>query len=275
MSYTPPTYNAVDADFTDATYNPPAYNRVRGAFTDAPPELIDSSSGGHYLTLVGNAIVESGQKKFGTSALDLTVVNSNSRVEITDDLADFAFGTGQFTVEAWMRITTASLGWYGIVTQWENFGPGSFWLGLADTGFLGFYNDAAGPEAPYTPPLNTWVHVAADRDASNVIRLYADGVVIDSRTSGAALSSSALPFNIGNDSSGGRRFPGQIDGVHVSRVARYGGAFTPPSSAPVADANSVLVANFDMVLPVGGAGGHRRPRQWQRGSVRGNSFKKP
>jgi len=84
--------------------------------------------------------------------------------------------------------------------------------------------------ASYTLPLNTWVHIAVDRNLFGVTRIYANGVVIASGTNTAALFASTEPLRIGNDPTTARRFPGQIDDLRITKgAARYEGAFTPPA----------------------------------------------
>jgi hypothetical protein len=80
--------------------------------------------------------------------------------------------------------------------------------------------------------LDTWYHLAADRDASNILRVYVDGVVVASEDIGSfAFHDSTDGLSIGrlNSSSGFRRFlNGWLDALRLTKaVARYGGAFNP------------------------------------------------
>jgi hypothetical protein len=103
-----------------------------------------------------------------------------------------------------------------------------------------FQYSTTGTDSPFvqgtlSPTVNGWTHLAVDRDASNVLRIYGDGVVIASGTVSATLFNSTRGLTIGNDESATRTFVGQIDEVRITKgVARYGGAFTPPS-APFLD----------------------------------------
>ena len=83
------------------------------------------------------------------------------------------------------------------------------------------------------PALDTWYHLAVDRDALNILRLYVDGVVVASEDIGSfAFHDSTDGLSIGrlNSSSGFRRFlNGWLDALRLTRgVARYGGTFNPP-----------------------------------------------
>jgi hypothetical protein len=83
----------------------------------------------------------------------------------------------------------------------------------------------------YTPTLNTWVHLCAERDASNVIKVYAAGVQIATATDSSAFFTSTLGFVIGNiNGLTNAKFPGYVDSCRVTiGSTRYGAAFTPPS----------------------------------------------
>jgi hypothetical protein len=105
------------------------------------------------------------------------------------------------------------------------------------SGSLAFYYSTTGSDNPnvgasYTPSLNTWIHLAADRDASNVLRVYANGVVVASATVSSAFFTTGQVPTIGNDGNGFRPFPGHLDEARITKgVTRYGGAFTPPTTA--------------------------------------------
>ena len=87
------------------------------------------------------------------------------------------------------------------------------------------------------PTTGVWHHYAADRDAGGTLRIYIDGVVVAS-TSAPTFANSIQPVNIGNDNGTGRTWPGYIDEVRVTKgIARYGGAFTPPSAPFVSEPN--------------------------------------
>ena len=171
--------------------------------------------------------------KFGTASL--LCPNATGSCSCSDS-ADWDFGSGQFTVELWARRTAA--GDDALLGQWSS--TSNLGWGLranATGGLLEFYYSANGTtnttkvSGSYTLPLNTWAHVAADRDASNVLRVYADGVVIASATVAVTFFNSTLPLAIGSDAFT-RAFSGQVDEVRITKgVARYAGAFSPPTAA--------------------------------------------
>ena len=211
---------------------------------------IDSSPSGHAVTLT-SAPLSTTQKKFGTTALQSSG-GGNSNAAITGTLTDFQFGTGQFTIEAWVYFTSAPAATtYAVLGNFA----GSTDLGIElnwNGNNLRFYYSTTGTDAlvvqgAFTPTLNQWYHVAVDRDASNLIRLYLNGAVIASATASASFFPSPRTLYVANDGNLSRGFPGYVDEVRISRVARYGGAFTPQTAAYY-DAVTVTKANAYAVL---------------------------
>ena len=77
-----------------------------------------------------------------------------------------------------------------------------------------------------TANLNAWHHIAATRDASNTARLFVDGVLKATATSTAAPTSSTGFLGIGDAGDAVTEyFPGWIDEVRISNVARYTASF--------------------------------------------------
>lgn len=203
---------------------------------NASTTLADSSSSHKSVTSNGQHKLTTAQAKFGSASFDCTT--SGGGTGQTPDSADWLFGAGQFTVEAWVRTTLAISGQRVIVGQWAATAGGQLsWVLRFNTGVLDFGYSTTGADsffvtATYSPTLNQWTHFAADRDASNVLRLYVDGVVVASGTAAATFFNSTQPLYIGNDGAATRAFTGQIDEVRVTNgVARYAGAFTPPTAS--------------------------------------------
>jgi Concanavalin A-like lectin/glucanases superfamily len=191
--------------------------------------FVDNSAANRTVTALGADALTTAQQRFGTASLSVGAGPSSATG------AQWQFGAGQFTVEAFVRPTAAISGVRGIVTVWGTAGFGWF-LGF-NGNTLNFFYSTTGADNPvvtgaYTPTQNQWAHIAADRDASNVLRVYADGVVIASATVSATFFNSTRTLRIGDDETVTRVFAGQIDEVRITKgVARYGGAFTPPTAA--------------------------------------------
>ena len=223
----------------------------------------DASSQNLPLGLTGTTLplVDSTRTKFGTYALNL-VSASNDAGAATPSVMTVAgaqFGAGQFTVEAWIYLnthsTTAS---ETIISLWGSSSNQGWSLDFNSSGQLQFQystngSTAAAVGAAYTPATGQWLHIAADRDASNVLRVYAGGSVIASATVAAALFASTRQLYVGNNTNTNSKLPGYIGAVRITKgVARYAGAFTPPAAAfPTTSAgdssyaSTTLLLNFD------------------------------
>lgn len=195
-----------------------------GTFTDV-------SASNH--SLLASLTSVNATAKFGSGAAFFSAGSAN--ITASGTLTDFNFGAGQFTVEAWGYYTGTPGTVSTIAAQWQgssNLG----WSFAIVSGALGFYYSTTGTDNPnvgaaFSPTLNTWYHLAADRDASNVLRVYVNGSVIASATVASTFFASTLSLLIGNDGNGGRVFTGLLDEVRVVKgQAMYGGAFTPPSA---------------------------------------------
>lgn len=187
--------------------------------------------GGHTLTAT-SATVSTASPKFGTGCASLTTA-STANIN-TGNAVDFNLGAGLFTVEAWGYIPSGVSGVQAIISQWGWSQRG--WLFGFNGNTLNFFYSTTGSDNPaftgsYTPPTNQWIHFAADRDASNNFRLYANGVVIATGNTSSTIFASTANCIIGNDLEfGNRAFPGFLDEVRVTKGrALYAGAFTPPT----------------------------------------------
>lgn len=201
--------------------------------TNGSTTFIDSSAAAHSLTSSGTAKLTTAQKKFGTASFDVTGTSADN-VQAADS-ADWEFGSGQFTVEGWIQPTSTPSGVKGVLAHWGTSGNLGWFFGYNST-TLSFFYSTTGSDNPSvgaaaSPTTNVWTFIAADRDASNVLRVYSAGSVVASATVSATFFNSTRTLKIGNDETGSRGFPGYLDELRITKgVARYGGAFTPPTA---------------------------------------------
>ena len=73
---------------------------------DASTTFTDSSLAPHTLTPHGAAQVDTAQKQFGTGGGYITGASDYLTL---DSASDFTFGTGDFTIETWVRRETADV----------------------------------------------------------------------------------------------------------------------------------------------------------------------
>lgn len=210
----------------------------------SPNHLLDESSFGHNLT-AGGSFARGTPAKFGTVGAGRTGAGTASRGTLAHD-ADFIF-SGAFTIECWHFIPTsaATTGTSGISKYQDSAGNRS-WAMLftfnsgSDLQGYGARLSTDGTNLAWDFTTgniyadNVYRHVCLERNSSDLVRLYVDGVVVGSQTvSGALFNNSAVALEVGGyDNGGGSPAGYRIDEVRITRnVARYNGAFTPPTAA--------------------------------------------
>lgn len=187
---------------------------------------------GKTITFIGNAQLDTAQKKFGTASLLLDGTGDSCSLA---DHADFTF-TGAFTIECFIRCVDATpatemylfhIG--GMTVSLETNGD---LIGAISTGGGGFNTRAASGMADAT-----WYHIALARTlATNGTKLFVNGVQVGSNfgDSNAGGNQSHLERIGAVDDTGSPilEFNGWIDSFRVTNgVNRYPNAFTPPAAA--------------------------------------------
>lgn len=196
-------------------------------FTDA--------TGRHTPAAQNEAALSTAQKYEGTASLYLD--GTDDYVTIADS-ADWALGTA-FTLELSVRYDSVSTRPM-LVGQYVD--DNNLWwfrnrFASADAG-MEFRVVSGGTEIIYLVDgtttgwsTATWYDLCVERNASGLIRLYRDGTVLNSGTDTATVpdlaASLAIGQNIGSGSYLTTYFPGYIDKLRLSNVARYDGAYTP------------------------------------------------
>jgi hypothetical protein len=144
----------------------------------------------------------------------------------------FAFGTGDFTLEAYLYCTSypsAGTVRANIISAHNWNGSGfNFTFRLNQTGYLEFEVSSVVTSSSIVP-LNTWTHVACVR-SSGTITFYINGVASGSGAQSNSLASTT-PISIGAALSGGTygNYTGYISNARIVKdVVVYTGNFTPP-----------------------------------------------
>jgi hypothetical protein len=208
--------------------------------TDAATAITDVNAGGsaHSWTASGNAQIDTAQSKFGGSS---GLFDGTGDYLTTPDHADFALGSGDFTVDCWFNCNVAAGSFAFIFSQGDAGGAdSSLSLFRSDTNFIraevyvGASNFTVTGTTQFTNLLNTgWHHVAFVR-TGNVLRLFIDGVQEggDVAVSGT-VNDSAFPPAIGIRADlAGALWTGWIDEFRLSvGIARWTANFQPPSRA--------------------------------------------
>lgn len=198
---------------------------------DASTTFTDES--GKTWTADGNAQIDTAQQKFGTASglFDGT----GDRVS-TPNSADFDFGTGDWTIDFWIR-KNGTKAYPGIIgTEVSPTSQGwNIALGNSDNKVRVVWDNAVKILTAGTIADLTWTHVAVVR-YGNTVKVYLGGTAdantddctgdsIDSDAGGAAIG--RLTTNVDN-----YYWNGWIDEVRVSKgIARWTANFTPPTMA--------------------------------------------
>lgn len=176
---------------------------------------------------IGNAATKTAQAKFGASSLYLDGMGDGILTAASS--SDFAFGTGDFTLEAWIR-PSASAEQYKTIIQPNNNALIAL-LYNANIRKIYWYNNGNVVMHGTELTIGAWAHVAAVR-ASGSLSLFVDGVKSASSYSESTNFSASGTARVGKPTSAFNDFFGYIDDVRISKgVARYTASFSPPAEA--------------------------------------------
>ena len=226
----------------------PFFNNVslllHGDGANGSTTIVDSSPSSKTATLVGDVQISTAQSQpgFGGSSIVFDKVDDR----ITYSSSDFAFGTGDFTIEAWIfsrDVSSASArGWLqtsavtgALQTSYNNGlaifqginGSSSSVNGAICVGIGGnnLFGSSGSPVALFA---NQWQHIAVTRSGSTC-RVFVDGTEVGTRQNSSNLTGSNLV--VGGYYSTSYLFDGYIDDLRITKgVARYTANFTPPTA---------------------------------------------
>jgi hypothetical protein len=201
------------------------FEDVNGSTTT--PGMTDESPSVHgTATVVGTAVISTGNKKFGTASLN--AYNGGNGAITWPDSNDWYFSTSNFTVELWIYPLAYGSANSFILSQWDHLGNQHAWVLWFNVNQLSWNTavavtdnnfDIAAPAS--TPSINAWHHIAVDCDGAKV-RMYSDGVMIGSTTTVRNLANCTAKISIGMDAAGLYPFQGYVDEVRITKgVARY------------------------------------------------------
>jgi hypothetical protein len=227
-------------------YKDPDYSSVslllHGNGTNGSTTITDNSPSPKTVTAVGNAQISTDQSKFGGASLVFDKVDDRLTLAAS---SDFAFGTGDFTIEFWAYsrdVSAVQKGFFqissatgGLSTSYVNgiliYQGGGVGGRTLDGGLVAVVNNnfIGSNVAVLTP--NTWFHVALTR-ASGTARLFFNGNVHASIANTSDLTGSNLV--VGGVYNTVFLYDGYIDDLRITKgVARYTSNFSvPPAQFP-------------------------------------------
>lgn len=182
-------------------------------------------------TANGNAQLSTTNPRFGTACL---LLDGSGDFALTSTPSGFEFGTGDFTVEAWIRPANVS----AFQDIFSNRSPagGGMTFRITDSGFLDYFPGNAPIRLVGSTALtaNVYTHVAVSR-ASGTTRLFIGGALDGSLSDSfnyAMSNGQSTDTAIGRSQlTASQFFDGRIDEMRVTKgVGRYTASFTPPTS---------------------------------------------
>lgn len=199
---------------------------VQSDTTNNSTTFTDESANAHALTVVGDTKHSTTEEKIGATSIYFD--GTSDYIHATNNHADFAFGTGDFTIEMWAWQPSQVVNKQLICNRqdagtpvWNFFTSAGYQLGFATGNAILLHGTA-------TVPASTWTHCAVTRD-SGTLRMYFNGVQ-ETTAANTTDFHSNLKLRIGgSDTQGTTNWNGYLDGIRVSKTCRYpsGTSFTP------------------------------------------------
>jgi hypothetical protein len=209
-NFTPPT-----ALLTNIANTSLLANFTNAGITDATAKTV--------LETKGDAKISTAQSKFGGSSI---VFDGTGDSLLVSNTSLTAFGTGDFTVEAWVYVVSGTS--FGVVVGGSP-GTPTWYLEYSSNRGLYFYDNASALNGNAALVTGAWKHLAVAR-YNNTLRTFVDGVLTSSHTSNSTMPQIALGVGAYNDNS--YNLNGYIQGLRITKgIARYTIDFTPPTTA--------------------------------------------
>jgi len=198
---------------------------------NASTSFPDASQYAHNATAFGNAQILTSQSKFGGAAAFFDGAGDYLTIPHS---TDFDLGSGDFTIDLWLWVSSLS-GAHRIIGK----GTGAFWpfLIYQNGAQLQFWSSSNGTSwdilAGMTITLSLtggWHHVAVTRQGSTW-RTFYDGTLAASATTAATVMADTNPVRIGAGSVTGEDYGGWLEEIRISKgIARWTSNFVPPTS---------------------------------------------
>lgn len=198
-------------------------------------------------TVVGGTQTLAAQFKYGATSAFFN--GTNASLTWADNAA-FEFGSGDFTIEFWMRPTQVAVAKY-VFTKSASTGYSPFLVYQNLTSLLFYSTASAGSwslisgAAIGTVAVDTWYHVAVTRRLDTV-RCFLNGVLGSTTTlaAGAVLWDNTELLRASGYTDTLALYAGYIDDLRLTKgAARYVSAFTPPVAA------NVITNSFSSTAP--------------------------
>jgi formylglycine-generating enzyme required for sulfatase activity len=198
---------------------------------------------------IGNTQLSTQQSKFGSGSILFD--GDGDDLEKFSNISDYAFGTGNFTIQFWVRFNN-------INKQQQLWDARTSANGIIPTIFINstnkvcfLNNSTVRITSSASVAANQWYHIALCRSGTTT-RLFLDGVVEGSWTDVSNYTLGVSRF--GKDWTTNNEFDGYLDELVVTKYAMYAAAFTPPTSAFNAFSGAAYPISSENAITLGGTG---------------------
>lgn len=223
---------------------------LHGDGVDGSTTFLDSSANAHTITAFGNAQLDTAQKQWGTASILLDGTGDYASLA---DTATLEIGSGDFTFEAWIRLSGYSPSYSGQFVgcifgrdgpsnrclNWSVNGTASSWTTLNCTIIADNTPNFTTTTGSFAFSLDTWYYVAAVRSGTT-LTLYVGttpgGATTDigSGVNSRSMQNTANPFTIGSVLNPGLEFyfPGHIDDLRITKGVARDVSVVPSAAFP-------------------------------------------
>jgi hypothetical protein len=186
----------------------------------------DNSANALAITRTGTAAISTAQSQFGGASAYFD--GSTGYLSLTGN-SSFQFGTGDFTIEAWVYISANAANQQTFLDTRGTATATPFTFGIYQSK-LAFY-DGTMRQSSATVTTGQWYHFSACR-SGGTLRLFIDGISYYSASSTTNFTTGANSIYIGRGFDAAAYYTnGFIDDIRISKFARHSANFTPPTSA--------------------------------------------
>jgi len=206
---------------------------LHGNGTNGSQLIVDEC--GKTVTAVGNAQNSTSDSKFGTGSILFDGTGDGLTVPAG---SDFDFGSGDFTIETWVKSNNYNKAQGLFVWQADGTHRVRFSLSTENRIQLNMNNGVKDTWyiANHSMTVGNWYHVALVRNGASML-LFVNGVlqtwsqIEDAIAVDTVFPTPTVPIEIGNQNTLGYSLTGRLDEFRVSKgIARYTSNFTPATS---------------------------------------------
>jgi len=250
-NFTPPT-TPLAATQSAGTNISAITGTATSLLTSQSNRFIDNSTNAISITVNGTPQVQASQPFAPAASYSAATYggsgyfNGSSSSLSTPSSTEFAFGTGDFTMECWFYLkVTPTSGFTQLISGGGDINNIGF--GISGNPVPLVYYDGSGAGGVRTllntPNINTWYHVAVARQ-SGTTRGFINGALVGAWSDTSNVTT-ARQFFIGSNVSITNTFNGYLSNDRIVKgTAVYTAAFTPPTLPVTAVSGTSLLINY-------------------------------